>query len=111
MALHVTYTNRLGYFTRKSADGKQAWKIHFCRANALASMMYFYREEKDGKWKDMVQLWGFFADLKHAEACIKDGIFNGCNGFTFNAKELADAPNIWKLIKLLTKYGIKVTIK
>jgi hypothetical protein len=73
-------------------------------------MMYFYREEKDGKRVDKVQLCGFFADTKHAENCIKDGFFRNCKGFTFFAKELQDA-SYWKLIKLLTKYGIKVTIK
>lgn len=111
MALHVTYTNRLGYYTQTSEDGKTSWKIWFCRANALCSMMYFYREQKDGKRVDKVQLCGFFADTKHAENCIKDGFFRNCKGFTFNAKECADSTNIWKLIKLLTKYGIKVTIK
>ena len=87
MALHVTYTNRLGYFTKKSLDGKTR-KVCFCRANALCAMMHFYREEKDGKRHDMVQLWGFFADTKHAENCIKDGFFqqNECSNFTFNAK-------------------------
>lgn len=110
MALHVTYTNRLGYFTRKALNGETC-KVWFCRANALCAMMHFYREEKDGKRHDMVQLWGFFADTKHAENCIKDGFFNDCSNITFNAKECADATNIWKLIKLLTKYGIKVTIK
>lgn len=110
MALHVNYKNRLGYFKKQSLDGK--WrKVWFCRANALCSMMYFYREEKDGKRHDMVQLWGFFADVKHAERCIKDGFFRDCKDFTFDAKECEDLTNIWKLIKVLTKNGIKVTIK
>lgn len=110
MALHVTYTNRLGYFTRKSLNGKTR-KVWFCRANALCAMMRFYREQKDGKRVDKVQLCGFFADTKHAENCIKDGFFNDCSNITFNAKECADETNIWKLIKVLTKNGIKVTIK
>lgn len=110
MALYVNYKNRLGYFTRKSLDGKSR-KVWFCRANALCSMIYFYRTEEDGKRKDKVQLWGFFADVRHAEKCIKDGFFNDCSNFTFNAEECANAENIWKLIKVLTKYGIKVTIK
>lgn len=114
MALHVDFKSRFGYFIRKSADGKHSCKVHFCDANALTAMMHFYREEQDGKREDMVQLWGFFADLKHAERCLKDEslfFFRHCVNFTFYAKAIAEHPDMWKFIKLLTKYGIKVTIK
>lgn len=109
MALHVTYTNRIGYFTLKSRDSEHTWKLWFCHANAMCAMMYFWRETKENKRRDMVKLWGFFQDAKHAEACIKDGFFRDCTGFTFIAKEMGE--NSWKLVKILTKYGIKVTIK
>lgn len=109
MALRVNYKTRYGYYLDKSADGKTR-KVWFCRANALCAMINFYREEKEGKRVDMVQLCGFFADKRHAKACIEDGFFNRNTGFTFFAKELDNA-NIWELIKLLTKHGIKVTIK
>lgn len=108
MALHVNYKNRLGYFKKQSLDGR--WrKVWFCRANALCSMMYFYREEKDGKRHDMVQLWGFFADVTHAERCINTGYFKNCGRFVFYAKALNK--DLWKMIQLMTENGIKVTIK
>lgn len=108
MALNVSYKNRLGYFTLKGDDGA-SWKIHFCRANAMCAMMYFYREVKDGKRHDMVRLWGFFCDAKHAKACIDDGFFRNCTGFTFISKNMSD--RTWQLVKTMTKCGIKVAIK
>lgn len=72
-------------------------------------MIHFYRDEKDGKRVDMTQLMGFFVDLKHANNCIKDNFFNKCSGFTFFAKELDD--DLWKMVRLMAKNGIKVTIK
>ena len=112
MALNVSYKNRMGYctLTRESIEGKRTWKIWFCRANCLCAMMYFYDEKgDDGKKTPMVQLHNFVADLEHAKRCFKDGLFDDYSNFTFYAKELND--RMWKFIKLLTKYGHKVTIK
>lgn len=109
MALHVTYTNRMGYCYLKSQDGTKTWKLWFCHANALCAIIYFYRKKEDGKRQDFVQLHTFFVDNQHAERCIKDGLLNNYYGFTFYAKEMSD--RMWKLVKIMTKNGIKVTIK
>lgn len=98
----------MGYYIIRW-DNKD-YKVWFCHANALCAMLHFYKDEKDGKKVDMVQLLGFFADIKHAKACLADDIFRNCRCFTFFAKEMN--PNMWKLVKLMTtKYGIKITIK
>lgn len=113
MALRVNYKNRYGFYTQtyKTSQGERKYKVWFCRANCTCAMIHFYRKEEDGKMTDYCDLAGFFLDLKHAERCVADGFFNRCKGFTFVAKEIADSPEMWKLIKVLTKNGIKVTIK
>lgn len=107
--LNVSYKNRIGYYTLKSQDGQNKWKIWFCHANALCAMMYFYNEKKDGKKTPMVQLHSFFVDLEHAKRCIKNDTFHDCSNFHFYAKEMDD--RMWKLVKIMTKNGIKVTIE
>lgn len=109
MALHVSYKNRMGYCYLKSMDGTKTWKIWFCHANALCAMMYFYRKQEDGKLHDMVQLNNFLLDVQHAKRCIQGGAFKDYYGFTFFANELT--PNMWKLVKIMAKSGIKVIIK
>ena len=107
MALNVSYKNRIGKFTLK--DGDKKYTLHLCHANALCAIMYFYDEvREDGKHK-MVQLWSWFADLKHAENCLKDErFFEGCDNFKFNAKEMNK--DLWKLVQMLVKAGKRVTI-
>lgn len=107
--LNVSYKNRIGYYTLTSQDGQNKWKIWFCHANALCAMMYFYNEKKDGKKQSMVQLHNFFVDLEHAKRCIKNDTFHDCSNFHLYAKEMDD--KMWKLVKIMTKNGIKVTIK
>lgn len=110
MALKVDYANRMGYFYLHTKDKQNKWKIWFCHSNALVAMVHFYKKDVDGKKEDWTELFGWFADLKHAERCIKDiDYFRNCSGFTFYAKEMSK--DIWKLIKVMTKNGIKVTIK
>lgn len=108
MALHCSYKNRFGHYTYKF-NGKP-YKVWFCQANALCAMIHFYREEREGKRVDMVQLMGFFGDLVHARNCIKDAdFFKNCTGFTFFANELT--PDMWKLVKMMSRNGIQVTLK
>lgn len=108
MALRYSYKNRMGHYTLRWEN--KDYKVWFCHANAICAMLYFYKDEEDGKKVDMVQLQGFFADIKHAKACLDDDFFRNCRNFTFYAKELDKS--MWELIKLMTtKYGIKVTIK
>lgn len=109
MALHVNYKNRMGYCYVSNVDGTRKAKIWFCHANALCAIMNFYKAEEDGKKVDMVRLHSFLLDLGHAKNCIKADLFKDYSGFTFFAKELTD--EMWKLIKMMTKHGIKVTIK
>lgn len=114
MALHVNYKNRYGFYTQtlKTAQGEKSYKVWFCRANCTCAMIHFYkREDEQGKMATYCDLGGWFNDLKHAERCIADGFFAHCKGFTFLAKEMASDKEIWGLIKLLVKHGIKVTIK
>ena len=108
MALNVNYKNRFGYYTQTYGD--KSYKVWFCRANCTCAMMHFYRhEDEQGKTARYCTLAGFFGDLKHAERCIADDFFARCKGFTFLAKEMDK--EMWGLVKLLTKHGIKVTIK
>lgn len=104
--LNVSYKNRMGYCTMKDNEGNPKWKIWFCHANALCAMMYFYKDEKEGQ---MVQLHGFFDDVKHAKRCIENGIFDQYCRFHFYAKEMDD--RMWGMVKAMTKHGIKVTIE
>lgn len=104
--LNVSYKNRIGYYTLKSQDGQNKWKIWFCHANCVCAMMHFYKDENK---VDMVQVYGFFSDDTHAKRCIEDGFFDDCSGFHFYAKEMDN--RMWKLVKLMTKKGIKVTIE
>lgn len=108
--LNVSYKNRIGYYTLTSQDGQTKWKIWICHANALCAMMYFYNDiDKDGKKTPMVQLHNFFVDLEHAKRCIKNDTFHDCSNFHFYAKEMDD--RMWRLVKIMTKNGIKVTIE
>lgn len=109
MALHVNYKNRMGYCYCDNVDRTRKVKIWFCHANALCAMMNFYKAEEDGKKVDMARLHSFLLDLGHAKNCIKADLFKDYSGFTFYAKELTD--EMWRLIKMMTKHGIKVTIK
>lgn len=108
MPLRVNYKNRIGYYTQedKLDDIVQKHKIWICHANALCAFMYFYRDEKG---VNMVQLMGFCGDIQHVKNLIEDGWFDSCSNFHFFAKEM-DA-DLWKMVKLLAKHGIKVTIE
>lgn len=105
MALRVNYKNRMGYCYCDNVDRTRKVKIWFCHANALCAMMNFFKNE-NGK---VNRLHSFLLDLDHAKNCIKADLFKDYSGFTFFAKELTD--EMWGLIKLMTKNGIKVTIK
>lgn len=103
--LHVDFTKKIGYYTMVGTD-RNLYKIHFCEANALCAMIHFYKDEQGEKMADLA---GFFADVKHAERCIKTGYFKNCGRFVFYAKTLNK--DLWKMIQLMTENGIKVTIK
>ena len=109
--LHVSYENRIGYCTLTSQDKQNKWKLWFCHANCLCSLMYFYKkvDEESGKKEDMVQLHTFYADVKHFEKCVKAGYLSDYSNFHFYAKELDK--DLWKMVQLLVKNGIKVTIE
>jgi hypothetical protein len=71
--------------------------------------MYFYKDEKD---VDMVQVQCFYADLQHFKNCLKDKslkLYEDCKDFHFYEKELDK--DLWKMIKVMTDNGIKVTIE
>lgn len=110
--IRVNYKNRIGYFTKteERENGKKKFKIWLCHANCLLAEMYFYnKKDDDGKVTPMAQIWGFFLDVPHAERCIDDGSYEGCSNFHFFQKEMN--PDLWKLVKLMTSKGIKVTIE
>lgn len=104
MPLQVDFKHPIGHYTHKF--GQHKIKNLICPANALCGMVHKYDHPAHGA---MIDLAGFFADLKHAEKCIKAGYFSQCTGITFYAKALDK--DHWKLIQLMTKNGIKVTIK
>lgn len=103
--LHVDFNSKIGYYTMVGTDRK-LYKIHFCCANALCAMIYFHKDEQGEKRAD---LSGFFADVKHAERCIKTGYFKNCGRFRFYAKSLDK--DLWKLIRIMVENGIEVKIK
>lgn len=107
MSVNVSYVNRIGYCTLKQGENK--FKIWFCHMNGLCAMMYFYNEVEDGKKTPMVQLYAFFSDLTHAKRCIKNDFFADHSNFHFYAKEMDN--EMWKLVKIMTNHGIKVTIE
>lgn len=107
MPANVSYVNRIGYCTLTQRENK--FKIWFCHMNGLCAMMYFYNKMKDGKKVPMEQLHAFFCDVEHAKRCIKDDFFADYSNFHFYAKEMGDG--MWKLVKIMTKHGIKVTIE
>ena len=102
--LSVDFNKRIGYYNLKSLNKK--YRIDICHANALCAMIHFHKDE-DGE--DQATLQMFFGDYIHAERCIKTDIFHDCSGFVFYAKELSK--DMWKVIQLMTKQGIEVTIK
>ena len=69
--LQVDFKDKIGYYTMVGTDRK-LYKIHFCRANALCAMIYFYKDEKGEKQADLA---GFFGDIKHAEKVHQSRIF------------------------------------
>lgn len=107
MSVNVSYVNRIGYCTLKQGENK--FKIWFCHMNGLCAMMYFYNEVEDGKKIPMVQLHAFFGNLTHAKRCINDDFFEGYSNFHFYTKEMDN--EMWKLVKIMTNHGIKVTIE
>ena len=105
--LNVSYENRIGYYTR--TWNVNDYKVWFCHANCLCAEVHFYKDEND---RDMVSLQGFYADIQHLKNCFKDKsmkLYGDCKDFHFYAKELDK--ELWKMIQLLTKNGIKVTIE
>lgn len=107
MSVNVSYVNRIGYCTLKQGENK--FKIWFCHMNGLCAMMYFYNKVEDGKKVPTERLHAFFNDVEHAKRCIKDDFFADYSNFHFYAKEMDD--RMWKLVKIMTKHGIKVTIE
>lgn len=106
--LNVSYKNKIGHFTatEKRGEAVRTYRVDICHANALCAMVQFYT---DNNGDNMTQLVSFFADIKHAQNCLKDDILAGWNNFVFNAKECDT--RMWKLIRLLAENGKKVTIK
>lgn len=104
MALQVDVKHPIGCYTHKFGQHKS--KNLICPANALCAMVHKYDHPAHGT---TIDLCGFFADIQHAKKCIENGYFSQCSGITFYAKALDN--NHWKLIKVMTKNGIKVTIK
>lgn len=104
--LNVSYENRIGYYTR-TWNGND-YKVWFCHANCLCAEVYFYKDEDD---RDMVSLQRFYADITHLKNYLKGSkaAYADCKDFHFYAKELDK--DLWKMIQLLTKHGIKVTIE
>lgn len=103
MPLNVSYKNRIGYYTQTEETRK--FKMWFCHANCACAVMYFYENEG----KPMVQLCGFFSDIRHFKKCVDDGFFRGCSGFHFKQKEMDNIH--WQMVKYMVKKGIKVTIE
>lgn len=108
MPLNVSYKNRIGYYTQEDRleDIVQKRKVWICHANALCAFMYFYKDENG---VCMAQLMGFCANLEHVKRLIEDDWFAPCSNFHFRAKEMN--AELWKMVKLLAKAGIKVTVE
>lgn len=104
MALQVDYKNPVGYYTHKFGATKS--KNLICPANCLCAVVHAYDHPAHGL---SIDLCGFFADIEHAEKCVKAGYFTACSGITFFAKRLNK--DLWKLIRVMAENGIKVTIK
>lgn len=109
--LNVDYKKPYGYYTltQKRGDEVKKFKITLCKANAMWAEMYFYKDEKTGE--DMAQLYSFYADAKHVSKHLSGGGNTEADDFVFKAKEISDNSEIWKSIKVLAKYGKKITIK
>ena len=107
MSVNVSYVNRIGYCTLKQGGNK--FKIWFCHMNGLCAMMYFCNKVEDGKKVPMAQLYAFFGDVEHAKNCINNDFFADHSNFHFYAKEMDN--EMWKLVKIMTNHGIKVTIE
>lgn len=105
MALHVDFDHKIGYYTLK--QGERKYKIYFCACNALCAEIHFHKDEQ-GKKRGL--LHSFFGDLQHVRNCAKAGCLNHYgNGVTLYAKEMSN--DLWKMAKIFTEHGIKVTIK
>lgn len=107
--INVDYKTPYGYYTltQKTSEGKKKYKVHICKANCLWAEVYFYTNNQG---EDMVQLMGFFSDLKHLANCLKNNVEDGNNNYIFNSKEIGENKDIWGAIRLLTENGKKVTI-
>lgn len=101
--LNVSYKNKIGHYTvtRNTADGTRKFRIDICHANCLCAMMFFT--------EDTAQVNCFFTDIKHAKACIKNGVLEDADNFVFSAQQCDN--EMWKLIRLLADNGKKITIK
>lgn len=108
--LHVDYKNPYGYYTltQKQEYGVKKFKITLCRANCLWADIYFYKNEEK---KSMVNPHAFSLDTQHLERCLKNHVYDEANNFVLYAKEIQKESQIWKAIRILTKYGKTVTIK
>lgn len=105
MALHVDFDRKLGHYTLKVAD--KTYKIYFCACNALCAEIHLYKDEQ-GEKRGL--LHSFFGDVQHVRNCAKNGILTGYgNGITLYAKEMNN--DLWKMARIFTEQGIKVTIK
>lgn len=107
--LRVDYTNRFGYCSVPSVNGKTT-KVWLCGANCLWAEIDFYRTRENGKRTDKVRLWGFICDVAHLERYLQNGVhLDYERGITFFADKMN--AELWKAVKVLTENGIKVTIK
>ena len=117
--LHVSYKNRIGYYTKTEKHGDEiiTYKNWLCHANCLWADMYFYKVSEDHeeygktykKGDNMAQLVGFFANTSHLNRCLKSKIYEGCDHFHFYIEEMNK--EIWTAIRLLVKAKKKVTIE
>ena len=109
MALNVDFKmeTRLGYYYAPAMRGGMT-KVWLCSANCTWAEINFYTKQEDGKRIQMTQLCGFIVDIEHLKRCLK-GVHSNYQGLTFFANKM-DA-ELWKAVKVLTEYGIKVTIK
>lgn len=104
MAIQVDFKNPIGYYTTKWSG--KSYKNEICPMNGLCAMIHTYDHPVHGT---TIELRGFFGDIEHAKKCIEKGYFSNCSGLTFYAKALTK--DLWKMIQIMTKNGIKVTIK
>lgn len=107
MALNVDFKkcNRIGYYT--TLQNGRKFKIWLCPANALCAEIHFYKDENG---EEKAHLYSFFGDIQHVKNCAKNGHLTGYHsGVTLYAKMINN--ELWKMVRIFSENGIKVTIK